>query len=457
MASGGLIGGSGYTNSNQFGLPGQSSPYGNNLNNGTSIAPSPTSTFGNPSSFSAAASTQASDYDTIMKNYGNVVSNASNNPLTASSVAPQSIQNASSASPTSVTPSTISSPSGYQASQVANPQADQADQISAPNAVTSQNVNPNLANYQQSADVTGSLSDLSNLTQTGGYTPQGIADIRARDISPTRSIYATGAQDLARSRALGGGYSPNFAATQAQMARDESNQIATTDTAANAGIAQNVAANQIQAGGMYAGAAGAANQAQQQAGQFNANTTNQVELANQQATNQANEFSANQGLQTSEANQAAINAINEANANRALQTSQTNQAATNQAGQFNAGQSLQANTANANMINQANQFNAGQTQQNQQFNANNANQTNATNAANALSAGTGNANRTLQAQQANIQNQLSGTQGMQSLYGTTPALTNTFGNQVIQAGQLGQGQQQLNQNNLRNIYAMAGA
>ena len=36
------------------------------------------------------------------------------------------------------------------------------------------------------------------------------------------------------------------------MARDESNQVSGIDTAANAGIAQNVAANEIAASGTYA-------------------------------------------------------------------------------------------------------------------------------------------------------------------------------------------------------------
>jgi hypothetical protein len=44
---------------------------------------------------------------------------------------------------------------------------------------------------------------------------------------------------------------------------------------------------------------------------------------------------------------------------------------------------------------------------------------------------------------------------MRGLYGTTPALTNTFGNQVVQAGQLGQGQQQLNQQNQNGLLNFA--
>ena len=278
---------------------------GGNFNPTTNT--NPLSQFGNPASFTAGATTQASDYDTIMKNYGDFVRNASQNPITS----------------TNVTPSTIA---------------------------------PQTAPYQQSADVTSSLSKLSDLATTGGYTPQGIADIRARDISPTRGIYAQGQQELERNKAIGGGYSPNFAAATSQMARDESNQIAGIDTAANAGIAQNVAANRLAAASPYAAASSAANQAQTQSGQFNAN---------------------------------AVNAANEANANRNM------------------------------------------------------------------SAQTGNADRSLDAQFRNKGNILSGLEGSRNLYGTTPALTNTFGQQVSNATQLGQNQQQINEQKQRDIFGMA--
>ena len=65
-----------------------------------------------------------------MKNYGNLVSSATNNPIT----------------PTPVSPT---------------------------------NIAPTTTPYTQSSDVTGSLADLSNLATTGGYTAQGKADILA--------------------------------------------------------------------------------------------------------------------------------------------------------------------------------------------------------------------------------------------------------------------------------------
>lgn len=241
----------------------------------------PTSLFGNPATFTDAANTQASDYDNIMKEYTDFIAHLNNNSSTP--IAPQ------------------------------------------------------LSNYSQSPDVTNSLSTLSNLATTGGYSDADIANLRARGISPTRSIYANAQQNVERQRALQGGYSPNFNAVQAQMARDESNQIADINTNVNAGIAQNVVANELAAAPSYASASATANAAQTQADQANA---------------------------------AIVNQINEMNAQLAL--------AHNQLG-------------------------------------------------------------------------LGAIQGQASLYGTTPALTNLFGNQVVQAGQLGQSQQALNNQTLGTL------
>src|SRR5260370_14951065 len=154
----------------------------------------PTSMFGNPATFTAAANTQASDYDRIMKQYADLAQRFSANPLTASKV--------------EATP-----------------------------------ITPQTTQYNQSADVTKSLGYLSNLTDTSGYSAAGIRDIRERDISPIRSIYANAQQNVDRQRALSGGYSPNYNAVTAQMSRDEADKIGNITTAANAGIAQNVASN----------------------------------------------------------------------------------------------------------------------------------------------------------------------------------------------------------------------
>ncbi len=247
------------------------------------IAPpaGPTSSFGNPSTFTAAANTQASDYDTIMQGYKDVLAKQAQNPLFFSPV------------------------------------------------------KPTTSNYQQSGDVTSSLANLKDLSITGGYSPQGIADLRARGIAPTRSIYANAQQNMERQKALAGGYSPNFNAAQAQLARDESDKIAGINTDVNAGIAQNVATNRIAAATPYASASSTANAAQ-----------------------------------------------------------------------------TASDARNADIFNTVGMFNADGTLRSQMFNRG---------------------------------NQTAALQGMTSLYGTTPALTSTFGNQVTNAAQLGQGQQVINQ------------
>lgn len=362
----------------QFGDP--------NSYQGTNNSLSPTSMFGNPATFTAAANKQAGDYDTIMKGYSDLASKYSANPITSTNVTPQTTQYTQAPNATNLSAQTISAPQNVAAKQIT----------------------PEQYQYNETADTSKSLADLSDLATTGGYSAQGIADIRARDIAPTRSIYASGNQNLQRNKALGGGYSPNYAAASAQMARDESNQIANVDTAANAGIAQNVAANRLAASGVYAGAAGAENAARTGVGEFNTTSINNANAFNSGQGLQADEFNSGNQLKTSEANQAAINAINEANASR--------------------------------------------TQQGNQFNAAGANRTNEFNASNDLTAKTGNASRDLAAQEANRQGIFSSLEGQRSLYGTNPALVNTFGNQVVQAGQLGQGQQQINNQRQRDVF-----
>lgn len=323
------------------------------------IGPSdPTAMFGNPASFSAAAKTQAGDYDSIMKQYQDLAKNLYNNPMNSRDVNPTDVQ-----SPGSISPSSV--------------------RFDPTTAQTSQ--------YEQSGDVTKSLSDLSDLATTGGYSDANIADIRARDISPIRSIYANAKQDTERAKSLGGGYSPNFNAVSASMARDEANKIGDVTTAANAGIAQNVAANKLSAAPAYASASATANAAKTAADQRNADIINQINEANAQRSTQVGEFNSSNALDASKFNASTAAAINEANANRRL------------------------------------------------------------------SASTGNADRSLDAQKFSRNNILGAIQGQSSLYGTTPALTKTFGDQVIQAGNLGQGQQQIDQQRRRDMLGFAGS
>ena len=244
--------------------------------------------FGSPSTFSAATNTQASDYDKIMQGYSDLIK-SSNDPSNLGTVT------------------------------------------------------PNLSPYTQSADVTGSLANLSDLATTGGYSEEGIRDLRARGMSPVRSVYASAQRNIDRQKSLQGGYSPNYTAATAKMARDMSEQIAGAETDVNARIAQNVAQNKLSVAPQYAGYSAIANAAR-----------------------------------------------------------------------------TAAEGSDADRLNRAAEFNA--------MSALNRNQT----TAGALG-------------------------GMTSLYGTTPALVNTFGNQVVQAKQLGQGQQQLDQQRKNALLGFAGS
>lgn len=225
----------------------------------------------------------------------------------------------------------------------------------APQYASAQTANYQPATYQQSGDRTASIKNAAELARTGGYSEQGIADLRARGISPIRSIYSSANRDVDRQRGLQGGYSPNHGALKAKMAREMSEQIAGQISNVNAGIAQNVASNRISASPTYASAAASENDA-----------VNAFNMQNAQAVNQMNQFNAGAG---------------------------------NQVGLFNAGAS-----------NDANRFNAG--------------------------VGT---NRDAQMLQA--------LGGMNSLYGTTPALSQLFGQQALQGSQL---QNQITQDNRQN-------
>lgn len=191
--------------------------------------------------------------------------------------------------------------------------------------------------YKPSASFTGAMSNMENLSQTGGYSQQDISDLRARGVSPIRAIYANAQRDMDRNRRLSGGFSPNYNASKVKLARELSSIIGDKVTDVNAGIAQNVAGNKVQLAPQRGALAAGEN-----------NMMNDIGRQNTGIMNDAQKFNIQMPLDISK---------------------------------FNAG--LQGN-------------------------------------------------------------QLDALRGMTSLYGTTPALTNTFGNQALQAAQLQQQQQQQN-------------
>lgn len=80
----------------------------------------------------------------------------------------------------------------------------------------------------------------ANFAQTGGFSPEDLANIRARAVSPVRAVYANAEREVNRQRALQGGYSPGFGTLQARMAREQGQGISDAATNAEADIAQMV-------------------------------------------------------------------------------------------------------------------------------------------------------------------------------------------------------------------------
>jgi len=109
-------------------------------------------------------------------------------------------------------------------------------------------------------------------------------------------------------------------------------------------------------------------QANMQAGQFNANTDLQSQQANQSAFNQAGQFGASALNQANLANQQSDMQSQQANAGNSLAMQQANQAARMQSGQFGASAANQASLANQQANMQAQQYTAGNNMNTQQAN-----------------------------------------------------------------------------------------
>lgn len=97
---------------------------------------------------------------------------------------------------------------------------------------------PQTLKYQRGPELTKAFGNLSEYSRTGGLSGAEGAEIRARGISPIRATYANAQQNLNRSRSLGGGYSPNYAASTAKMSRDLSENLAGASTNVEAMLAE---------------------------------------------------------------------------------------------------------------------------------------------------------------------------------------------------------------------------
>jgi len=101
-------------------------------------------------------------------------------------------------------------------------------------------------NYNRTPEMEEAFGGYRNFMNTGGFSPQDIADMRARGVSPIRSTYANMVNELQRQKNLQGGYSPNMAAAMTRMRGSTSQQMADQVQNINAYLAE-----QIQKGKMF--------------------------------------------------------------------------------------------------------------------------------------------------------------------------------------------------------------
>ena len=84
------------------------------------------------------------------------------------------------------------------------------------------------------------LSGYRDFATTGGFSPEDLANIRARAVSPIRAVYANAQMNLNRQRALQGGYSPGFQAAMSRMSREQSMSQADAAVNREAELAQQI-------------------------------------------------------------------------------------------------------------------------------------------------------------------------------------------------------------------------
>lgn len=420
------------------------------------------SSFGDPSTFSAAANQQGSDYDAIMKQYQDFINNSSGNlynrnllnysPITGGkSLTTHPISSNNSLDPGNpITSNSISSGSPLSSGDPIRSAA-----IRSPENVKFDPLHAELSPYEQSSDVTSSLARLKDLTDTGGYTQQGIQDIRERNLSPIRSIYASGKQGLERQRSLSGGYSPNFNAVSASMARDEASKIGDITTRTNADIAQNVASNRLAAASPYASASASANAAKTAADQKNADIINQINEYNANQKGNIDEFNTSTNIGVDKYNRDTQLGIDRDNRDTRMGTDRYNRDTQIGVDKYNSDKQLGIDIGNrdtrlnTDRYNRDMQLGIDRENRDSQLNVDKSNRdfqfgVDSSNRDAKLGVDKFNIDDLVRRTGMDKNDILEAIRGKTSLYGTNPALASLFGSQVLQTGQLGQNQQDIN-------------
>lgn len=247
--------------------------------------------------------------------------------------------------------------------------------------------------YTPDAELVGALGKFRQLSETGGYSDADINALRARGVSPIRSVYANAQRNIDRSRALRGGMGSNYNAVNAKMARELADTVGEQTNRVNAGIAEQVAAGKLSGTQGYGNLASGIDAARAAA-----------ESENMAAKNRIAEFNAD-----------SMNRYNEANAGRRFDTERLNTEASNTANLRNAQNRADVERYNTEGRNRANEMNWNAANDLNKFNTQGANETARWNA---------------QFGQQQFGNQQNILDAMRSLYGTTPALANLFGSQA---------------------------
>lgn len=101
------------------------------------------------------------------------------------------------------------------------------------------------------------FNQYQDFANTGGFSPQDLANIRSRALSPIRSAYSSAKNDLERQKALQGGYAPNYGAASAKLAREQGYANADASTNVEGMLAQMKQQGRLAGlGGLYSGLSG---------------------------------------------------------------------------------------------------------------------------------------------------------------------------------------------------------
>ena len=167
---------------------------------------------------------------------------------------------------------------------------------------------PFLVSYD---DPFNSYSGFQEFSNTGGYSPADMANMRARGMGPIRSAYADADRELARQRSLQGGYAPNAIAVLAKMARERGQGAADAVQNIEAGIIQDRNRGKLAGLTGMSGIEGQRLGAQIDVGKYNAGA--------QQSAQSANIGAAAEAAANSAANSAALAGMSMADRFNALQ------------------------------------------------------------------------------------------------------------------------------------------